>query len=47
MYNQVGQSLPVGRVGGVDDIAQAYLYCMTQGYGTGTVIEVDGGALLV
>jgi NAD(P)-dependent dehydrogenase (short-subunit alcohol dehydrogenase family) len=47
MYNQVGQSLPVGRVGGVDDVAQAYLYCMTQGYGTGTVIEVDGGAMLV
>jgi NAD(P)-dependent dehydrogenase (short-subunit alcohol dehydrogenase family) len=47
MYTHVGESLPVDRVGEVDDIAQAYLYSMTQGYGTGTVIEVDGGAHLV
>jgi NAD(P)-dependent dehydrogenase (short-subunit alcohol dehydrogenase family) len=47
MYDGLAQSLPVGRVGEVDDIAAAYLYCMTQGYGTGTVIHADGGALLV
>jgi NAD(P)-dependent dehydrogenase (short-subunit alcohol dehydrogenase family) len=47
MYAQVAQSLPVGRVGEVEDIAQAYLYCMTQPYGTGTVLNVDGGTLLV
>jgi NAD(P)-dependent dehydrogenase (short-subunit alcohol dehydrogenase family) len=47
LYAQMGESLPVGRVGEVDDIAQAYLYCMTQSYGTGTVLNVDGGSLLI
>ena len=47
MYATVGGSLPVGRVGDVEDIAMAYVYCMTQGYGTGAVMSVDGGALLV
>jgi NAD(P)-dependent dehydrogenase (short-subunit alcohol dehydrogenase family) len=47
MYEAVGAALPMGRIGEVEDIARAYLYCMTQGYGTGAVINVDGGALLV
>jgi NAD(P)-dependent dehydrogenase (short-subunit alcohol dehydrogenase family) len=47
LYAQTAASLLVGRVGEVEDIAQAYLYCMTQGYGTGAVVPVDGGALLV
>jgi NAD(P)-dependent dehydrogenase (short-subunit alcohol dehydrogenase family) len=47
MYAGTGAALPVGRIGEVEDIARAYLYCMTQGYGTGAVINVDGGALLV
>lgn len=42
-----GRSLPVGRVGEVDDVSSAYLYCMGQPYGTGAIIPVDGGALLV
>jgi NAD(P)-dependent dehydrogenase (short-subunit alcohol dehydrogenase family) len=46
-YAEIGESLPVGRVGAVEDIAQAYLYCMTQSYGTGTVLNVDGGTLLI
>ncbi|MGH3783374.1 MAG: SDR family oxidoreductase, partial [Pseudonocardiaceae bacterium] len=46
MYAQLDQALPAGRVGAVEDIAHAYLYCMTQAYGTGTVLNVDGGALL-
>jgi NAD(P)-dependent dehydrogenase (short-subunit alcohol dehydrogenase family) len=47
MYEAVGAALPVDRIGEVEDIGRAYLYCMTQGYGTGAVINVDGGALLV
>jgi NAD(P)-dependent dehydrogenase (short-subunit alcohol dehydrogenase family) len=47
MYRDTGQKLPVGRVGEADDIAQAYLYLMREGYGTGQVIVVDGGAVLV
>ncbi len=47
MYEQLGRTLPVGRVGEVEDAAQAYLYCLTQSHTTGTVLTVDGGTLLV
>jgi NAD(P)-dependent dehydrogenase (short-subunit alcohol dehydrogenase family) len=47
MYSQVGAQLPVGRVGEVDDVVGAYLYCMTQSFVTGTVLTVDGGTVLV
>jgi NAD(P)-dependent dehydrogenase (short-subunit alcohol dehydrogenase family) len=47
LYRDVAQSLPVGRVGEPEDIAQAYLYLMREGYSTGQVIVVDGGAVLV
>jgi NAD(P)-dependent dehydrogenase (short-subunit alcohol dehydrogenase family) len=35
--------LPVGRVGTPDDIASAFLAMMTNGYLTGSVLEIDGG----
>lgn len=44
MYQQVGAALPVGRVGEASDIAESFLYLMREGYGTGQVIVVDGGA---
>lgn len=47
MYGQVGGALPVGRVGEPQDIAQTYLYLMTNPYSTGQVIVVDGGGVLV
>jgi NAD(P)-dependent dehydrogenase (short-subunit alcohol dehydrogenase family) len=47
MYRAAGQKLPVGRVGEPDDLAQAYLYLMREGFSTGQVIVVDGGAVLV
>jgi NAD(P)-dependent dehydrogenase (short-subunit alcohol dehydrogenase family) len=47
LYRDVAQSLPVGRVGEPEDIAQAYLYLMREGYCTGQVIVVDGGHVLV
>jgi NAD(P)-dependent dehydrogenase (short-subunit alcohol dehydrogenase family) len=47
LYESVGKSLPVGRVGGASDIAQAYLFLMQEGFGTGQTIVVDGGAVLV
>ena len=46
-YRNVAGSLPVGRVGEPEDIAQTYLYLMREGYSTGQVIVVDGGAVLV
>lgn len=46
-YTSAGNSLPVKRIGEADDIALTYLYLMQQQYGTGQVIVVDGGSVLV
>jgi NAD(P)-dependent dehydrogenase (short-subunit alcohol dehydrogenase family) len=47
MYRDAAQRLPVGRVGEADDLAETYLYLMREGFSTGQVIVVDGGAVLV
>jgi len=47
LYETVGKSLPVGRVGEASEIAQAYLFLLQEGFGTGQTIVVDGGAVLV
>lgn len=47
LYEQTAARLPVGHVGEVDEIAEAYIYLMRQSYGTGQVLVVDGGAVLV
>ena len=47
MYNGIGNTLPVKRVGEAEDIAQTYLYLMQQHYGTGQMVVVDGGSVLV
>ena len=40
------QAAGLGGVGEVDDIARAYLYCLTQPFATGSILAVDGGAAL-
>lgn len=47
LYESVGNRLPVGRVGEAHDIAQAYLFLMKEGFGTGQTVVVDGGTVLV
>ena len=47
LYENVGKSLPVGRIGEPHDIAQAYLFLMQEGYSTGQIVVVDGGTVLV
>jgi NAD(P)-dependent dehydrogenase (short-subunit alcohol dehydrogenase family) len=47
MYWDIAEAIPVGRIGEIGDAAQAYLYCMTQTFTTGTVLTVDGGTVLV
>jgi NAD(P)-dependent dehydrogenase (short-subunit alcohol dehydrogenase family) len=47
MYQNVGNSLLVGHVGETDELARAYTYCMLQTFATGSVLNVDGGLVLV
>jgi NAD(P)-dependent dehydrogenase (short-subunit alcohol dehydrogenase family) len=47
LYTSVGEKLLTGRVGLPEDIAQAHLFLMRDGFVTGTVLQVDGGARLV
>jgi hypothetical protein len=47
MYSDIAEAIPVGHIGEVGDAAQAYPYCMTQTFTTGTVLTVDGGTVLV
>lgn len=42
-----GAKLPVGRVGRAEEIADAVLFLMRNGYVNGTCLTVDGGGLLV
>jgi NAD(P)-dependent dehydrogenase (short-subunit alcohol dehydrogenase family) len=47
LYESVGKSLLVGRVGEACEIARAYLFLMQEGYSTGQTVVLDGGAVLV
>ena len=44
---EAGRKLPVCRIGRADDVAEAAVFLMTNGYVTGTVLRIDGGASLV
>lgn len=46
MYEATGESLPVGRVGEVNEAADAALYLMGNGYTSGVVLDVDGGHMI-
>jgi NAD(P)-dependent dehydrogenase (short-subunit alcohol dehydrogenase family) len=43
---RIGKGLPVGRVGTPQDVAQAYMFAMENGFVSGAVIDVEGGGLL-
>ena len=47
LFETVGNSLPVGRIGEAHDIAQAYLFLMQEGFATGQTVVIDGGTVLV
>jgi NAD(P)-dependent dehydrogenase (short-subunit alcohol dehydrogenase family) len=42
-FADVGKSLPVGRAGTANDVAQALTYLLQNGFTTGAVLDVDGG----
>ncbi|OHV78705.1 hypothetical protein LCM4573_26380 [Rhizobium sp. LCM 4573] len=39
-----GASLPIGRVGTVEEVADAVFFFMSNGFATGTVLQIDAGA---
>ncbi len=47
MYSSIATRLPLGRVGTPEDIANATLMLMTNGFITGVTLDVDGGGVLV
>lgn len=46
MFASVGGTLPVGRVGQADEVAEGYVLAMENGFMTGAVIDINGGGLL-
>ena len=46
MLGKVAAALPVGRVGVGDDIARQILAFMAIGFATGSIVYIDGGALI-
>jgi NAD(P)-dependent dehydrogenase (short-subunit alcohol dehydrogenase family) len=45
-YQKMGSSLPVGRIGSVDDIAAMMIAIICNRFMSGSVVDVDGGASL-
>jgi NAD(P)-dependent dehydrogenase (short-subunit alcohol dehydrogenase family) len=46
MFSAIADRLPAGRVGRPEDVADAALLLMTNGFITGVVLDVDGGGLI-
>ncbi|HZX29144.1 MAG TPA: SDR family oxidoreductase [Telluria sp.] len=44
LFEATARALPVGRTGTADDIAEAIVYLIGNGFTTGAVLDVDGGA---
>lgn len=46
-YEETKKKMPTGRVGDVQDVAESYLWCMSDGNVTGEVVRTNSGSLLV
>jgi NAD(P)-dependent dehydrogenase (short-subunit alcohol dehydrogenase family) len=46
LITRVSAALPVGRIGRPEELARVYLMLMTNGFITGSVLDIDGGGLL-
>nr|POF07042.1 glucose and ribitol dehydrogenase [Quercus suber] len=46
-FKEVETTLPTGKVGAVDDVAEAYLFCMKNNNVTGEIINTNGGSFLI
>ena len=43
MFQRAEQNLLVGRAGAAEDLAEAYVYLMRNGFSTGQIVVADGG----
>jgi len=43
---QAGSALPVGRAGAPEDVAEAIVFLLANGFTTGALIDIDGGLRL-
>ncbi|WP_043622569.1 SDR family oxidoreductase [Ensifer sp. ZNC0028] len=46
MFDRAAATLPAGRAGQPEDIAQGYLFAIDNPFVTGSVIDIEGGALI-
>jgi NAD(P)-dependent dehydrogenase (short-subunit alcohol dehydrogenase family) len=46
LFADTAARLPVGRVGGPEDIAETYLYPMQAEFTTGQILVIDEGAVI-
>jgi NAD(P)-dependent dehydrogenase (short-subunit alcohol dehydrogenase family) len=46
MLQRTAASLPAGRHGTADDVARGYIFAIENPYVTGSIIDIDGGALI-
>ncbi|UPR32358.1 SDR family oxidoreductase [Vibrio crassostreae] len=46
MYDNAKNNLPAGKVGEPSEVAMGYLFVINNPYVTGSIIDIDGGALL-
>jgi NAD(P)-dependent dehydrogenase (short-subunit alcohol dehydrogenase family) len=47
LFDRAAATLPARRIGQPEDVAQAILFLMTNPFATGTVLHLEGGALLL
>jgi len=45
-WQEIGDTLPIGRTGQPEDVARAVIYLASEDFITGTIIEVNGGETL-
>jgi hypothetical protein len=46
LFTRISASLPVRPVGESDELARAFLFLMTNGFTTDSVLDINGGGLL-
>lgn len=47
MYAKTAAAVPVGRIGQADEVAEGFVFLMTNGFITGSTLHIEGGQRLV